>query len=63
MLPIRPNGDRPAFHVIGANGTYGAADAPLDAIARRHHLHLGGPEFMGGEDGGARSSRTRARTA
>src|SRR5579884_3787862 len=23
VLPIRPNGDRPALHVIGANGTYG----------------------------------------
>jgi sugar/nucleoside kinase (ribokinase family) len=49
VLPIRPNGDRPAFHVIGANGTYGAEDAPLDAIAAATHLHLGGPEFMGGE--------------
>jgi len=49
VLPIRPNGDRPAFHVIGANGTYGAADAPLDEVERATHLHLGGPEFMGGE--------------
>ncbi len=49
VLPIRPNGDRPAFHVIGANGTYGADDAPLDEVERATHLHLGGPEFMGGE--------------
>jgi sugar/nucleoside kinase (ribokinase family) len=49
VLPIRPNGDRPAFHVVGANATYGADDAPLDAIAAATHLHLGGPEFMGGE--------------
>ena len=49
MLPIRPNGDRPAFHVIGANGTYGADDAPLDQVADATHLHLGAPEFMGGE--------------
>jgi len=49
VLPIRPSGERPAFHVIGANGTYGAEDAPLDAIAAATHLHLGGPEFMGGE--------------
>ena len=49
VLPIRANGDRPAFHVIGANGTYGAADAPLDEVERATHLHLGGPEFMGGE--------------
>jgi sugar/nucleoside kinase (ribokinase family) len=49
VLPIRPNGDRPAFHVVGANGTYGPDDAPWDAIAAATHLHLGGPEFMGGE--------------
>jgi sugar/nucleoside kinase (ribokinase family) len=49
VLPIRPNGERPAFHVVGANGTYGADDAPLDAIAESDHLHLGAPEFMGGE--------------
>jgi sugar/nucleoside kinase (ribokinase family) len=49
VLPIRPNGERPAFHVIGANGSYGADDAPLDEVARATHLHLGGPEFMGGE--------------
>jgi sugar/nucleoside kinase (ribokinase family) len=50
VLPIRPDGSRPAFHVIGANSTYGAADAPWDEIAAATHLHLGGPEFMGGED-------------
>jgi sugar/nucleoside kinase (ribokinase family) len=50
VLPIRPNGDRPAFHVVGANATYGPDDAPYDEIARATHLHLGGPEFMGGEN-------------
>ena len=49
VLPIRPDGSRPAFHVVGANGTYGPDDAPWDAIAAADHLHLGGPEFMGGE--------------
>ena len=49
VLPIRPNGERPALHVIGANATYGPDDAPWDAIAGSTHLHLGGPEFMGGE--------------
>ncbi|MFJ2754591.1 carbohydrate kinase family protein [Nocardioides sp. NPDC087217] len=49
VLPIRPDGSRPAFHVIGANGAYGADDAPLDVIAAADHLHLGGPEFMGGD--------------
>ena len=49
VLPIRPGGERPALHVIGANATYGPDDAPWDAIAASTHLHLGGPEFMGGE--------------
>ncbi len=48
VLPIRPDGSRPAFHVIGANATYTSADAPWDAIAAADHLHLGAPEFMGG---------------
>jgi len=49
VLPIRPSGERPALHVIGANATYGPDDAPWDAIAGSTHLHLGAPEFMGGE--------------
>jgi sugar/nucleoside kinase (ribokinase family) len=49
VLPIRPTGERPAFHVVGANGTYGPDDAPWDDIAAATHLHMGGPEFMGGE--------------
>ena len=49
VLPIRPDGSRPAFHVVGANATYSAADAPWEAIAAATHLHLGAPEFMGGE--------------
>jgi sugar/nucleoside kinase (ribokinase family) len=50
VLPIRPDGSRPAFHVIGANATYNSADAPLDQIKAATHLHLGAPEFMGGEE-------------
>jgi sugar/nucleoside kinase (ribokinase family) len=50
VLPIRPDGSRPAFHVIGANATYSSADAPFDAIAAADYLHLGAPEFMGGEE-------------
>jgi sugar/nucleoside kinase (ribokinase family) len=50
VLPIRPDGSRPAFHVVGANATYASADAPWDEIAQATHLHLGAPEFMGGEE-------------
>jgi sugar/nucleoside kinase (ribokinase family) len=60
VLPIRPNGDRPAFHVIGANGTYGADDAPLDDVAAADHLHFGAPEFMGGEAAATILSHARA---
>lgn len=59
VLPIRPNGDRPALHVIGANGTYGLDDVPWDAIAGCTHLHLGGPEFLGGEVAGEILSHAR----
>jgi sugar/nucleoside kinase (ribokinase family) len=49
VLPIRPDGTRPAFHVVGANAAYGPDDVDWDALAAATHLHLGGPEFMGGE--------------
>jgi sugar/nucleoside kinase (ribokinase family) len=50
VLPIRPDGTRPAFHVVGANATYSSADAPWDQIAEATHLHVGAPEFMGGAE-------------
>jgi sugar/nucleoside kinase (ribokinase family) len=50
VLPIRPDGSRPAFHVVGANGTYSSADAPWEEIEAATHLHIGAPEFMGGEE-------------
>jgi sugar/nucleoside kinase (ribokinase family) len=49
VLPIRPDGSRPAFHVVGANAHYGPADVDWDAVAAASYLHLGGPEVMGGE--------------
>ena len=48
VLPIRADGSRPAFHVVGANATYSSADAPWEEIAAADFLHLGAPEFMGG---------------
>jgi sugar/nucleoside kinase (ribokinase family) len=47
VLPIRPDGSRPAFHVPGANFAYTSDDAPYGDIERATHLHLGGPELMG----------------
>ena len=59
VLPIRPDGSRPAFHVVGANGTYGPDDVDWDAVADTEYLHLGGPEFMGGEAAATILSRAR----
>jgi len=50
VLPIGTDGRRPAWHVIGANGAYGFADVDLRAVEAADFVHLGGPEFMGGED-------------
>jgi sugar/nucleoside kinase (ribokinase family) len=60
MLPIRPNGERPALHVIGANGTIGLDDVPWDAIAAASFLHVGAPEFLGPENALEILSRARA---
>ncbi|MFC8428740.1 carbohydrate kinase family protein [Streptomyces sp. NPDC057253] len=49
VLPIRPNGDRPSLHLLGANITYGLDDVPWDAVAQASHLHLGGPELIGAD--------------
>jgi sugar/nucleoside kinase (ribokinase family) len=32
MLPIRPNGERPALHVMGTNATFCFEDVPQDVI-------------------------------
>ncbi len=59
VLPIRPNGDRPALHVVGANAGYGPDDVSWDALEGCTYLHLGGPEFMGGEAAAKILSRAR----
>ncbi|MCX4919051.1 carbohydrate kinase family protein [Streptomyces sp. NBC_00687] len=48
VVPVRPDGSHPTFHVVGTNGGYGPDDAPWEAIATATHLHLGAPELMGG---------------
>jgi sugar/nucleoside kinase (ribokinase family) len=49
VLPIRPNGDRPSLHLLGANVSYGLDDLPWSAISQATHLHLGGPELIGAQ--------------
>src|SRR5581483_247342 len=61
VLPIRPDGSRPALHCVGANAGYGAADVTDAVLDGATHLHLGGPEFMGGEAAAAVLERARAR--
>jgi len=47
VLPIRPNGERPALHLLGANLAYTLDDVDWEAIAAADHLHLGGTEMLG----------------
>jgi sugar/nucleoside kinase (ribokinase family) len=61
VLPIRPDGSRPAFHVVGANATYGPDDVTDALLDGATHLHLGGPEFLGGEAAATILSRAKAR--
>src|SRR3954467_14293611 len=59
VLPIRPDGSRPAVHVAGAHATYGPDDVSWEAVGEAECLHLGGPEFMGGEAAATILSRAR----
>ena len=60
VIPVRPNGDRPAWHCIGANGAFTLDDLPDDLLDGLTHLHLGGPEFLGGDAAGELLARARA---
>jgi sugar/nucleoside kinase (ribokinase family) len=51
MLPIRPNGERPALHVVGANAELCYEDLNLEAIAGAQYLHYGGAPLMPKLDG------------
>lgn len=52
ILPIRPNGERPALHMPGATPALTAADISLDAIAGADVLHIGAPDVLGAFAGG-----------
>jgi len=49
VIPVRANGDRPAWHCLGANAAFTLDDLDLVALDGATHVHLGGPEFLGGE--------------
>jgi sugar/nucleoside kinase (ribokinase family) len=60
VIPVRPNGDRPAWHCIGANGAFTLDDLDLAALDGCTHVHLGGPEFLGGEAAGKLLAHARS---
>jgi sugar/nucleoside kinase (ribokinase family) len=60
VIPVRPNGDRPAWHCIGANGAFTLDDLALTLLDDYDFVHLGGPEFLGGEAAGQLLARARA---
>jgi sugar/nucleoside kinase (ribokinase family) len=51
MLPIRPNGERPALHVTGANGEFTIDDVDFDVLAKAKVLHVGGTSLLPKLDG------------
>lgn len=60
VIPVRPNGDRPAWHCIGANGAFTLDDLDRSLLADCTHVHLGGPEFLGGEAAGELLAHARS---
>jgi sugar/nucleoside kinase (ribokinase family) len=48
ILPIRPNGERPALHVVGANGAVRLGQLDLSPLAGASAIHLGGLDTMAG---------------
>ena len=55
ILPIRPNGERPALHLPGANLSFTVDDVPWNAIESAAYVHMGGNDVMRGlgRDGAA----------
>jgi sugar/nucleoside kinase (ribokinase family) len=51
VLPIRPNGERPVLHLIGASKELTIEDIDLSVIANADFLHLGGTPLMEQLDG------------
>lgn len=51
MLPIQPNGARPALHVLGANAEFSLDDVDFDVIANADYLHFGGTYLLPKLDG------------
>ena len=46
ILPIRPNGERPALTVPGANGAFAFADIDFSLLEGAAVVHIGGPDVL-----------------
>ena len=51
ILPIRPNGERPAFHVPGATRLFTRADIDLERMRDSRALLIGAPDALAGMTG------------
>lgn len=51
ILPVRPNGERPALHVPGTAATFNIAESDLDAAIDARIVHVGGTGLLKGFDG------------
>jgi sugar/nucleoside kinase (ribokinase family) len=51
LLPIRPNGERPALHVMGANASFTCDDIDLETLSQFRVVHIGGTFLMPSFDG------------
>lgn len=66
ILPIQPDGSRPAWHVPGANRTFEIEDVDWGAVDRAAAIHLGGltaRPAIDGEPAGRLLARARAHGA
>lgn len=52
ILPIRPNGDRPAWHARGASDYLFVTEDQFDAVCDAHFLHHGGTGLLNKMDTG-----------
>ena len=51
ILPVRPNGERPALHVPGSAALFDVAAADLDAALDANIIHVGGTGLLRAFDG------------
>ena len=63
ILPIRPNGERPALHVPGATSRLELADIDLAAVAGCRALVVGAPDALGDFAAGGLGTVVRAAAA